>query len=120
MRKVLSLLIVFLFIFSLTACQSASESIVGVWQTPVTVVGDTGDQLIDTNYILLDFREDGSGALTDMSVYEITPIEFSYTVEGNNLIVESESGDKAEATFEISGDSLTIIYNNREVVYTKY
>ncbi len=120
MKKALAILFVFLLVMSFAACKGLSDSIVGAWQTPVTVVGDAGDQLFDTNYIILEFREDNTGALTDMSVDVVTPIEFTYSIEGNNLTVESESGETDNATFDINGDSLTIVFEGKTVVYTKY
>jgi len=110
LKKILSTALMVVFGFLLVACGgSGSDSdLVGTWER---------EHDFGTTTII--FYEDETGTWSMDSV-EFAPEEFEWSTRGNTLTKEFIDYDEIEEfEYEIDGNSLTLIENGHEFIYTK-
>lgn len=92
MKKILSLCLILIMLLSLSACGLKSE-LAGSWKTrPQT---DDGGAVIEPEadeIFMFAFREDGSGEQTMPDYGEVTVMEYSWSVDGSTLTLETGDG----------------------------
>lgn len=101
MKKIISLLFLPIFLLIIfTGCKNTeikTESLIGVWLISMQDLDENTASFFqdgaDTSY---EFKADGSGKLTIFSV----PLDFTYQLKGNKLIIEMPGEDGKNITRE--------------------
>lgn len=107
MKKIVSLVLVLCFAFSLVSCGNTEYDLVGTWAL------DMEDEMMSDSYAYV-FNENGTGYYTLMGI----PYNFTYeAVNGKITIVYDEY--EVEADYSISGKKLTISSDDTELVLTR-
>ena len=118
MKKVLAIILVFVFALSFSACRQ-TFSIVGRWKAPIMVMGESVDD--DKNYVVVQFNEDGSGSYTRVNYARQESHAFTYEVKGESLTVKAYSGSLVyECEYSIDGDELIITCDGQDIIHKRY
>ena len=111
MKKFL-ILTALMAVLGLTSCEKEpSKAIVGTWEATTVEMSISGMKMeMDItemgSEMKITFKENGTAAITGTSEGESMNMDFSYSVEGNTLILEAE-GDLAEIPITIEKDHMT-------------
>lgn len=117
MKKFMAVILVLVFALSFAAC-GENYTLEGKWKAPVSVVGAGSPG--EDNFMMLDFKDDGKGTVTNFSVDQAFPTDFTYVVDGDSLIVTSENGEVVDCEYKIEGDTLTISTGYKTVEYIRF
>lgn len=116
MKRIIVILLVLVFALSFTAC-GESYTLEGKWKAGAAVVGEVTDS--DESYVILEFKNDGTGLITNFSLDVGHTNNFTYSLNENALTVSTESGEHIDCTYEIEGDTLIISTGYKTSVYTR-
>ena len=111
MKKFL-ILTALMAILGLTSCEKEpSKAIVGTWEATTVEMSISGMKMeMDItemgSEMKITFKDNGTATITETSEGESMSMDFSYSVEGNTLILEAE-GDLAEIPITIEKDHMT-------------
>ena len=99
-------------VLGLTSCEKEpSKAIVGTWEATTVEMSISGMKMemditeMGSN-MKITFKDNGTATITETSEEESISMDFSYSVEGNTLILEAE-GDLAEIPITIEKDHMT-------------
>ena len=122
MKKLISLVIISLLVLGLAACGEAQvdkDPIVGAWEMPtqVQILGVSQDkpqgQTIDA-ITRFEFNEDKTGkwlTIVDEQYAQSVPdadVSFTYTLEGDKLVLSRESGQVNQFTVSFADNKLVL------------
>ena len=99
-------------VLGLTSCEKEpSKAIVGTWEATTVEMNISGIKMeMDItemgSEMKITFKDNGTATITETSEEESISMDFSYSVEGNTLILEAE-GDLAEIPITIEKDHMT-------------
>ena len=99
-------------VLGLTSCEKEpSKAIVGTWEATTVEMNISGMKMeMDITEMgsgmKITFKNNGTATITETSEGESMSMDFSYSVEGNTLILEAE-GDLAEIPITIEKDHMT-------------
>ena len=99
-------------VLGLTSCEKEpSKAIVGTWEATTVEMSISGMKMeMDISEMgsemKITFNDNGTATITGTSEGESMNLDFSYSVEGNTLILEAE-GDLAEIPITIEKDHMT-------------
>ena len=99
-------------VLGLTSCEKEpSKAIVGTWEATTVEMSISGMKMeMDItemgSKMKITFKDNGTATITETSEGESISMDFSYSVEGNTLILEAE-GDLAEIPITIEKDHMT-------------
>jgi hypothetical protein len=99
-------------VLGLTSCEKEpSKAIVGTWEATTVEMSISGMKMeMDLaemgSEMKITFKDNGTATITGTSEGESMNLDFSYSVEGNTLIMEAE-GDLAEIPITIEKDHMT-------------
>ena len=99
-------------VLGLTSCEKEpSKAIVGTWEATTVEMSISGMKMeMDItemgSEMKITFKDNGTATITETSEEESISMDFSYSVEGNTLILEAE-GDLAEIPITIEKDHMT-------------
>ena len=99
-------------VLGLTSCEKEpSKAIVGTWEATTVEMSISGMKMeMDItemgSEMKITFKDNGTATITETSEGESMSMDFSYSVEGNTLILEAE-GDLAEIPITIEKDHMT-------------
>ncbi|MBO5942422.1 MAG: lipocalin family protein [Bacteroidales bacterium] len=99
-------------VLGLTSCEKEpSKAIVGTWEATTVEMSISGMKMeMDItemgSKMKITFKDNGTATITETSEEESMSMDFSYSVEGNTLILEAE-GDLAEIPITIEKDHMT-------------
>ena len=99
-------------VLGLTSCEKEpSKAIVGTWEATTVEMSISGMKMeMDItemgSEMKITFKDNGTATITGTSEGESMNLDFSYSVEGNTLIMEAE-GDLAEIPITIEKDHMT-------------
>ena len=99
-------------VLGLTSCEKEpSKAIVGTWEATTVEMSISGMKMeMDItemgSEMKITFNDNGTATITETSEGESMSMDFSYSVEGNTLILEAE-GDLAEIPITIEKDHMT-------------
>ena len=99
-------------VLGLTSCEKEpSKAIVGTWEATTVEMSISGMKIeMDItemgSEMKITFKDNGTATITETSEGESMNLDFSYSVEGNTLILEAE-GDLAEIPITIENDHMT-------------
>ena len=99
-------------VLGLTSCEKEpSKAIVGTWEATTVEMSISGMKMeMDItemgSKMKITFKDNGTATITETSEEESISMDFSYSVEGNTLILEAE-GDLAEIPITIEKDHMT-------------
>ena len=99
-------------VLGLTSCEKEpSKAIVGTWEATTVEMNISGMKMeMDITEMgsgmKITFNDNGTATITETSEGESMSMDFSYSVEGNTLILEAE-GDLAEIPITIEKDHMT-------------
>ena len=99
-------------VLGLTSCEKEpSKAIVGTWEATTVEMNISGMKMeMDItemgSEMKITFKDNGTATITETSEGESMSMDFSYSVEGNTLILEAE-GDLAEIPITIEKDHMT-------------
>ena len=99
-------------VLGLTSCEKEpSKAIVGTWEATTVEMNISGMKMeMDItemgSEMKITFKDNGTATITETSEGESKSMDFSYSVEGNPLILEAE-GDLAEIPITIEKDHMT-------------
>ena len=99
-------------VLGLTSCEKEpSKAIVGTWEATTVEMNISGMKMeMDItemgSEMKITFKDNGTATITETSEGESMNLDFSYSVEGNTLILEAE-GDLAEIPITIENDHMT-------------
>ena len=99
-------------VLGLTSCEKEpSKAIVGTWEATTVEMSISGMKMeMDItemgSEMKITFKDNGTATITETSEGESMNLDFSYSVEGNTLILEAE-GDLAEIPITIENDHMT-------------
>ena len=99
-------------VLGLTSCEKEpSKAIVGTWEATTVEMSISGMKMeMDItemgSEMKITFKDNGTATITETSEGESMNLDFSYSVEGNTLILEAE-GDLAEIPITIEKDHMT-------------
>ena len=99
-------------VLGLTSCEKEpSKAIVGTWEATTVEMSISGMKMeMDISEMgsemKITFNDNGTATITGTSEGESMNLDFSYSVEGNTLIMEAE-GDLAEIPITIEKDHMT-------------
>ena len=99
-------------VLGLTSCEKEpSKAIVGTWEATTVEMSISGMKIeMDItemgSEMKITFKDNGTATITETSEEESISMDFSYSVEGNTLILEAE-GDLAEIPITIEKDHMT-------------
>ena len=99
-------------VLGLTSCEKEpSKAIVGTWEATTVEMSISGMKMeMDItemgSEMKITFKDNGTATITETSEGESMNMDFSYSVEGNTLILEAE-GDLAEIPITIEKDHMT-------------
>ena len=99
-------------VLGLTSCEKEpSKAIVGTWEATTVEMNISGMKIeMDItemgSEMKITFKDNGTATITETSEGESISMDFSYSVEGNTLILEAE-GDLAEIPITIEKDHMT-------------
>ena len=99
-------------VLGLTSCEKEpSKAIVGTWEATTVEMSISGMKMeMDItemgSKMKITFKDNGTATITETSEGESMSMDFSYSVEGNTLILEAE-GDLAEIPITIEKDHMT-------------
>ena len=111
MKKFL-ILTALMAVLGLTSCEKEpSKAIVGTWEATTVEMSISGMKMeMDItemgSEMKITFQDNGTATITGTSDGESMNMDFSYSVEGNTLILEAE-GDLAEIPITIEKDHMT-------------
>ena len=111
MKKFL-ILTALMAVLGLTSCEKEpSKAIVGTWEATTVEMSISGMKMeMDItemgSKMKITFKDNGTATITETSEEESISMDFSYSVEGNTLILEAE-GDLAEIPITIEKDHMT-------------
>ena len=111
MKRFLSLTAL-MAVLGLTSCEKEpSKAIVGTWEATTVEMSISGMKMeMDItemgSEMKITFKDNGTATITETSEGESMSMDFSYSVEGNTLILEAE-GDLAEIPITIEKDHMT-------------
>ena len=111
MKKFL-ILTALMAVLGLTSCEKEpSKAIVGTWEATTVEMNISGMKMeMDItemgSEMKITFKDNGTATITETSEGESMSMDFSYSVEGNTLILEAE-GDLAEIPITIEKDHMT-------------
>ncbi len=111
MKKFL-ILTALMAVLGLTSCEKEpSKAIVGTWEATTVEMSISGMKMeMDISEMgsemKITFKDNGTATITETSEGESISMDFSYSVEGNTLIMEAE-GDLAEIPITIEKDHMT-------------
>ena len=100
-------------VLGLTSCEKEpSKAIVGTWEATTVEMSISGMKMeMDItemgSEMKITFKDNGTATITETSEGESMSMDFSYSVEGNTLILEAE-GDLAEIPITIEKDHMTL------------
>lgn len=101
-------------VLGLTSCEKeASKAIVGTWEAVSMEMQVAGVKMeVDMQEVgismVFTFREDGTGTLSEMIEGEDLSMDFTYSVEGDMLMMNSE-GEEEGVPVTIDGKNMTIV-----------
>ena len=101
-------------VLGLTSCEKeASKAIVGTWEAISMEMQVAGVKMeVDMQEVGISmeftFREDGTGTLSEMIEGEDLSMDFTYSVEGDMLMMNSE-GEEEGVPVTIDGKNMTIV-----------
>ena len=99
-------------VLGLTSCEKEpSKAIVGTWEATTVEMNISGMKMeMDITEMgsgmKITFKDNGTATITETSEGASMSMDFSYSVEGNTLILEAE-GDLAEIPITIEKDHMT-------------
>ena len=99
-------------VLGLTSCEKEpSKAIVETWDATTVEMSISGMKMeMDItemgSEMKITFKDNGTATITETSEGESMSMDFSYSVEGNTLILEAE-GDLAEIPITIEKDHMT-------------
>ena len=99
-------------VLGLTSCEKEpSKAIVGTWEATTVEMSISGMKMeMDItemgSKMKITFKDNGTATITETSEEESISMDFSYSVEGNTLILEAE-GDLTEIPITIEKDHMT-------------
>ena len=99
-------------VLGLTSCEKEpSKAIVGTWEATTVEMSISGMKMeMDItemgSEMKITFKDNGTATIMETSEGESMSMDFSYSVEGNTLILEAE-GDLAEIPITIEKDHMT-------------
>ena len=99
-------------VLGLTSCEKEpSKAIVGTWEATTVEMSISGMKMeMDItemgSEMKITFKDNGTAIIMETSEGESMNLDFSYSVEGNTLILEAE-GDLAEIPITIEKDHMT-------------
>ena len=99
-------------VLGLTSCEKEpSKAIVGTWEATTVEMNISGMKMeMDItemgSEMKITFKDNGTATITETSEGESMSMDFSYSVEGNTLILEAE-GDLTEIPITIEKDHMT-------------
>ena len=99
-------------VLGLTSCEKEpSKAIVGTWEATTVEMSISGMKMeMDItemgSEMKITFKDNGTATIMETSEGESMNLDFSYSVEGNTLILEAE-GDLAEIPITIEKDHMT-------------
>ena len=99
-------------VLGLTSCEKEpSKAIVGTWEATTVEMSISGMKMeMDItemgSEMKITFKDNGTATITETSEEESISMDFSYSVEGNTLILEAE-GDLVEIPITIEKDHMT-------------
>ena len=99
-------------VLGLTSCEKEpSKAIVGTWEATTVEMSISGMKMeMDItemgSEMKITFKDNGTATITETSEGESMSMDFSYSVEGNTLLLEAE-GDLAEIPITIEKDHMT-------------
>ena len=111
MKKIL-ILTALMAVLGLTSCEKEpSKAIVGTWEATTVEMNISGMKMeMDItemgSEMKITFKDNGTATITETSEGESMSMDFSYSVEGNTLILEAE-GDLTEIPITIEKDHMT-------------
>ena len=111
MKKFL-ILTALMAVLGLTSCEKEpSKAIVGTWEATTVEMNISGMKMeMDItemgSEMKITFKDNGTATITETSEGESMSMDFSYSVEGNTLILEAE-GDLTEIPITIEKDHMT-------------
>lgn len=121
MKRLTTILLALLMLFSLASCSgegssSPTSGLTGSWEGTLDFSAEEGaeedseDSTTLSWFFRFTFAEDGTGSSEVLysSDGEATPIPFTYTVEGDQLTLFYEGGQPTVYTFSQKGDTLTL------------
>lgn len=118
MKKVLAIVLVFVFALSFSACRQ-TFSLEGKWKAPIMVMGEAIDD--DKNYAIVEFNEDGTGSYIKVTYDRQVGHAFTYELNDNLMTVKAYSGSLVyECEYSIDGDELTIVTDDKVIVHRRY
>jgi len=110
-RKILAVLTILVLTFSLIACGSKKNKVVGAWlQSNSSEVKDE-----------YTFNADRTGTYTN-TIYSMSTIDFTYTIEGETIsIVMKILGEDTinSYNYKLDGDTLTMTIDGKDVAFQK-
>lgn len=101
-------------VLGLTSCEKeASKAIIGTWEAVSMEMQVAGVKMeVDMQEVSISmeftFREDGTGTLSEMIEGEDLKMDFTYSVEGDMLMMNSE-GEEEGVPVTIDGKNMTIV-----------
>lgn len=99
-------------VLGLTSCEKEpSKAIVGTWEATTVEMNISGIKMeMDItemgSEMKITFKDNGTATITETSEEESISMDFSYSVEGNTLILKAE-GDLAEIPITIEKGHMT-------------
>ena len=99
-------------VLGLTSCEKEpSKAIVGTWEATTVEMNISGMKMeMDItemgSEMKITFKDNGTATITETSEGESMSMDFSYSVEGNTLILEAE-GDLTEIPITIEKNHMT-------------
>ena len=104
-KKILSIVLLFGLLISITGCGSNKDKIVGKWKN---------DTYIEGYEFVYTFNEDGTGKYDAVN----TVLNFKYEIDGDKITFKytDEEMEAFETTFSIDGDTLNIKDSDNEDV----
>ena len=123
MKRLISILLATVLLFSFTACSKKSEkNIVGVWMYPnYTEFKDYVTDIIteDIFYkVYYEFYEDGTGC-TYIEGEEDNPVRivYNYDSEKDILSFTFQNGNKVSVSCVVDGDTMTVTEGENEAMF---
>ena len=99
-------------VLGLTSCEKEpSKAIVGTWEATTVEMSISGMKMeMDItemgSEMKITFKDNGTATITETSEGETMSMDFSYSVEGNTLILDAE-GDVAEVPITLEKSHMT-------------